>query len=236
MVKLLPGSRDELDEPPALVRTGRQTAVGGGAPDAGGGRAQDLVAQLDREPKVVQRAAEALDEQRATLRVVSKEACAAVAAGQAQHGDLVPGGITGTRHAQLQHRRGAIFARDLGDERFRRVLVRTADNDGPVAFEAGDEAREVLLPGCGTDRTGLVANDRGDRDHDGTLAQRVSALDADRAVVGDSPPRVVGDLPYIAVRVGEGARRSAPLGEGRRSNNRASSAFGLLQNLADLLR
>ena len=66
---------------------------------------------------------------------------AAVTAGQAQHGDLVPGGITGTGHAQFQHCRRAILARDLGDERFRSVFVRTADNDGPVALEAGDEAR-----------------------------------------------------------------------------------------------
>ena len=35
--------------------------------------------------------------------------------------------------------------------------------------------------------------------------------DADRPVVGDGPAGVVGDLPDISVRIGEGPRRAAPL-------------------------
>jgi hypothetical protein len=56
--ELLPGHRDEIGEPPALLSAGWQTAARGGAPYPRGRRAENLVPLLNRERQLVQRAAE----------------------------------------------------------------------------------------------------------------------------------------------------------------------------------
>jgi hypothetical protein len=58
--------------------------------------------------------------------------------------------------------------------------------------------------------------------------------DMDSAVLVQRPTGVVGDLPHVAVGVGEGTGRAAPLRLGRRTHNRPAGAQRLRQHLADL--
>jgi hypothetical protein len=93
----------------------------------------------------VQGTAEPLQEQRAAGLVGAEQAGAAVAGGQPEHRDLVPGVVAGARDHQLQHR--GLGGGDLRDERFGRVGERAADRDVPVALEGRDQPGELVQPG-----------------------------------------------------------------------------------------
>ena len=56
-----------------------------------------------------------------------------------------------------------------------------------------------------------------------------------RTVLAESPTWIVGNFPYIAIRVGEGSGGASPLCHRRRAHDSASGAVGLRQSLSDLL-
>jgi hypothetical protein len=60
-------------------------------------------------------------------------------------------------------------------------------------------------------------------------------LDPHAAVLAERPAGIVRDLPHIAVRIGEGPRRTAPLRAGGRAHDGATCPFGVGQYAADLL-
>jgi hypothetical protein len=59
-------------------------------------------------------------------------------------------------------------------------------------------------------------------------------LDSHAAVLAECPAGIVGDLPYIAVGIREGAGRTAPLRTGGRPHDGTTCPFGLGQYAADL--
>ena len=80
----------------------------------------------DRERELVQRAAQPFQEQGAPRRIGPQQPDAAFTADEPQGRYLVLRLITRARDKQLQNRWRAIAQRGLGDERFRRVLIRSA--------------------------------------------------------------------------------------------------------------
>ena len=114
----------------------------------------------DRQPGLVERLSEPLEEHGAARGVVPQQAHAPVAAGEAERGDLVVGDVAGARDDELEHRGGAVGGGGLGDERLGRVAVRAADRDLPVALEAGHEARQGVEPVRGAGGGRLAADGR----------------------------------------------------------------------------
>ena len=55
----------------------------------------------------------------------------------------------------------------------------------------------------------------------------LGSSEADRAVVGQGPARVVGDLPYVTIGVGEGAGVAAPVGPCGRTGDRRARPLSL---------
>src|SRR5215212_230032 len=78
VVQLLPGGGDEVPEPARLFATGRQTAVGGGSPDASRRRAEDLVASADGQSKFEERPAETFEQECAARGVIAQQSDATV--------------------------------------------------------------------------------------------------------------------------------------------------------------
>src|SRR5215217_8134993 len=59
--------------------------------------------------------------------------------------------------------------------------------------------------------------------------------DTDGPVIGDGPARVVGDFPHVAIGVGEGSGRAAPLGACRRPHDLPAGLLSLGQYYGDLI-
>jgi hypothetical protein len=60
-------------------------------------------------------------------------------------------------------------------------------------------------------------------------------LDSHAAVFAECPARIVRNLPHVAVGIGEGAGRTAPVGTGGRAHDGTTGPFGVGQYGADLL-
>jgi hypothetical protein len=161
VIQVLPRRRNEVGEPTSFLGAGRQTAVRRRPPDARHRGTEDLVAPADRQTKLVQRWAEPFEQERAACRIVSQQSHTPFAASQSQDCDLVLGRVTATRHKELQHRGGAVFACRFRDESLCRVGVGVTDCDVPVVLQVRDKQRQVVEPCTGTDRERLLADDFG---------------------------------------------------------------------------
>ena len=170
VTELLPGGRDELDEPPALVRAGRQVTIRSRPPDARRGRAQDLVLSCERHGEVAERTAQSLEQQCSAPFVGPQQPDTAIAIRQAQGGDLVVGGVLGAGHDDLQDCRSPVGAVGLSDERLGRVFVGPPDSDPPLPFKVRDQRRQLLEPLTSANGEGLVAHDRGHAVHSASIA------------------------------------------------------------------
>ena len=107
--ELLPRARDELGQPARLFRPGREAGLGCWTPYSLRGPNEDLVPSAHREPELVERPPEPLEQQRASIDVVQNELRATFTVRKAQRDDLMRGGFV-ARHDQLQNGRHAVLA------------------------------------------------------------------------------------------------------------------------------
>jgi hypothetical protein len=107
----------------------------------------------------VQRWPEALEQHGAEGGVVAQQARAAVAARQAQRGDLVPDAPRGVRHRDLEDRGRAVVRLGPRHVRLGAAVVRRPGGDRPAALEIGDDVRQRVGPVRGARGVRLATDD-----------------------------------------------------------------------------
>ena len=88
-----PCLHDVVGEPDCLLGAGGEPAVGCRAPESHRGRAEDLVAFLDRRREIEQRRAETFQQERTPFGIVAQQAHTTFAVREPQRRDLVGGGV-----------------------------------------------------------------------------------------------------------------------------------------------
>jgi len=144
--QLLPAPRNEVDEPAAFLRAGRQGRVGDDAPEPLSGRAENLAAGNGREAALAEARPEPLGEHGPAGEVEAQEASAAFAAGKAQHCDFVPCALVWAGDEYLEDGARPVIQAGLRDERLVPALEGTSDGHRPLALQFGDERGKVFQP------------------------------------------------------------------------------------------
>ena len=88
-VELLPHRGNELGERSGFGGSGRQTAAGRGMPDARGSGDKDLVSALNRQPQLMERPVQPLEQERTLRDVLAKQSRTTFTGCESQDGRLV---------------------------------------------------------------------------------------------------------------------------------------------------
>ena len=158
-----------------------------------------------RYVEIGERSAEAFHQQRTSSGVVIEQAWAALAVGEAQHGDLVTGHVGRARHEQLQHGRRAVGTDHLGRVRLGATVEGADRLEPPLVGQRCEQSGQRVDPPVRAGDPGLGAHDLGHDELESGPARRFHRRRLYGTPTGtagrfgaDIPARVPVDMPAPA--------------------------------------